>query len=169
MIPKSKSEPNTPRPKISTPTYVSHENHVGFDDLDKYKEKYNYHEFMENPSSLIRKYFKKSVENLFCAEGYYFHESVESYRSLKTVEERRNQALYMKETFFSKESQHEINISGKLKTPFFEKIQREEFDLDLFDDLDRDILKNLKIETYEKFLQSKEFQEFLKEQDGLRF
>eukprot|EP01080_Neovahlkampfia_damariscottae_P002109 gene2109-1976_t len=152
---------------ISTPNQVSHANHIGYETIDKYKEKYNYDEFMESPTSLIRKYFKKCLENQFCPEGFYFHESVESYRSLKTEDDLRNHAMYIKENFLVPNSRYEVNTSGKLKIEIYEFFEIDEYPLTLFDNLDKDILHNIRMETYEKFLQSNEFQEFLKEQDGI--
>eukprot|EP01080_Neovahlkampfia_damariscottae_P002110 gene2110-1977_t len=150
---------------ISGPKSLSHESHVGFQNIEYYKEKYNFDEFMMNPSSLIRKYFKQCLEKQYCAEGFYFHESVESYRSLKTEEEFKNHAFYIRDTFIVTDAKYEANTSGKLKNEALRLIEEGQFTINLFDKMDADILFNIRIETYEKFLHSEDFQEFLKEKD----
>ena len=91
---------------------------------------------------------------------------MESYRSLKTPEEFKNHALYIKDTFVVSDGKYEANTSGKIKNEVLKAIEKEDFNINLFDRMDADILFTMRIETYEKFLHSDEFQEFLMEQDG---
>eukprot|EP01080_Neovahlkampfia_damariscottae_P005415 gene5415-9228_t len=161
-----KNSKKSSKPKISTPTSVLHQNHVGYEsNMAMYKEKYNYDEFMNNPESTIRRYFKKSLENLYCAENYYFHEGVETYRILHDKEEMKNQANYLKKTFLESNSKYELNVTQLEKNYVFDNFNK--FEKNLFDGLDKEILLTLKNENYEKFLMSEEFKEFLKEKDGI--
>jgi hypothetical protein len=151
--------------KISTPKSVSHQSHIGYEsNSEQYKEKYNFDEFMNNPDSLIRKYFKKSLENMYCAENFYFHEGVETYRILHDEKEIVNQANYLWSTFLDPKSKYELNITKSERESVLERI--EQHPKDLFDNLDKEILLTLKNENYGKFLTSEEFKEFLKEKDG---
>jgi hypothetical protein len=158
-------EKKQPKVKISTPTSVSHQSHIGYEsNSEQYKEKYNFDEFMNNPDSLIRKYFKKSLENLYCAENFYFHEGVEIYRILHDEKDIVNQANYLWNTFLDPKSKYELNITKLERDSVLDRIIQHP--KDLFDKLDKEILLTLKNENYGKFLTSEEFKQFLKEKDG---
>jgi hypothetical protein len=160
-----RNEKKQPKVKISTPTSVSHQSHIGYEsNSEQYKEKYNFDEFMNNPDSLIRKYFKKSLENLYCAENFYFHEGVEIYRILHDEKDIVNQANYLWNTFLDPKSKYELNITKLERDHVQERLN--EYPKDLFDKLDKEILLTLKNENYGKFLTSEEFKQFLKEKDG---
>jgi hypothetical protein len=161
---RNEKKPTT-KLKISTPTSVSHQSHIGYEsNSEQYKEKYNFDEFMNNPDSLIRKYFKKSLENMYCAENFYFHEGVETYRILHDEKEIVNQANYLWSTFLDPQSKYELNITKSERDNVNDRFK--EYPKDLFDNLDKEILLTLKNENYGKFLTSEEFKEFLKEKDG---
>jgi hypothetical protein len=160
-----RNEKKQPKVKISTPTSVSHQGHIGYEsNSEQYREKYNFDEFMNNPDSLIRNYFKKSLENLYCAENFYFHEGVEIYRILHDEKDIVNQANYLWNTFLDSKSKYELNITKLERDHVQERLT--EYPKDLFDKLDKEILLTLKNENYGKFLTSEEFKQFLKEKDG---
>jgi hypothetical protein len=136
---EKKNVKNPTKLKISTP--IMKEEKIEKEEL---KERYNFDEFICDPNSVIRKYFKEFLKNLNYIEKYYFHEDVEIFKSLKERKEK-GEAIIKN---YSKQIEKLNNI--------------EVIDENAFDEIDKDIILHFKNNFYSKFLQSSEFKRFLK-------
>jgi hypothetical protein len=136
---EKKNPKNPTKLKISTP--IMKEEQIEKED---FKDKYNFDEFICDPNSVIRKYFKEFLKNLNYVDKFYFHEDVEMFKSLKENKEKGEAIIknYSKQI----EKLNSIEILNE----------------NSFDEIDKEIILHFKNNFYSKFLQSSEFKRFLK-------
>ena len=116
------------------------------------------------------RYFRKYTDSIFSSENINFYEKVQEYKSKIEENERIEFAKEILKKFLFSNSKEEINSNQDIIMKVLNKIENNSFSIDLFDELEYDILNLMKRETYHKFIFfGDEFKLMLKETQNIEF
>jgi hypothetical protein len=155
------SNGSSPRLKISSPIMKNEKNNAleGFD----YTDIFNFEDVLNDVDSEVRIHFKIFLESFGPVVNFvYLHENIQIYK--KSMKQNyKTVATKIQNDFFDPwEAKYPIKIEefDSIESRNFSEI--ENYTIDLFDEMDYQIVTNLKREYFGDFVKSSEFQKLLK-------
>jgi hypothetical protein len=123
------------------------------------RNKINIEEILKD-EVLLRK-FIEFAESEWAGENVYFMVDVQDYKRRKDMKSRKTLALQMRRSYLiPKVSPLEINVTAKAMNPTLKKIEENDFPLDLFEKIEREVEGNT-ADTISRFIVSSEYGEFI--------
>lgn len=111
----------------------------------------------EDLSLVFREYLhqQQSSENLS------FWVEVEDYKTLENENDRKSRAEKIWDKFLNKSAQTPINIDGSVRDSLYNSISSKEYPIDLFNEAQEFIYSLLELDSYRKFIQSENYQNWI--------
>lgn len=100
----------------------------------------------------IKKKFSEFLKKEFSIENLIFYDKIEFLRNERDKDAFREEALKIYRSFIDKKGVYQLNLSAKIQNGIQEKINKGDFENDIFDDAQRSVLNMMKNDSFHRFI-----------------